>query len=463
MEVSNQVSEFVIFIGRFHPLIVHLPIGILLIGILIHFLAKKQRFQYLDKSVSFILAVGSISAVFSCILGYLLSFQGGYDADALFNHQWLGIAVACFSLLAYGVRVWKKTKNSFIINSGAMCILFIGLSYAGHLGGNLTHGSAYLTQYAPEPVRKMVGLSPKPKKRPPVTILDSADIFLDVINPMISNKCASCHNLEKSKGDLLLTSHVSMLKGGENGPSIVAGDLQKSELFKRITLPEHHDDFMPPEGKRPFSEDDIKLIEFWILNGATSSGLLADVEIEEDNKKLFGNFLGLKNGQNNPLLAVVKAGDSLVISSLRSKGFKIESVSNQSHLLDVSLSINNKKGLESIEELLLLKDQIVHLKLNNLGIKDNDLKIIGQLDNLIRLNLNSNPITNSGVSFLSKLENLESLNLYGTQIENKSLEALSLLKNLKRLYLWNTKVTKAKIEAIKISRADLNIISGVPI
>ncbi|NMH87536.1 c-type cytochrome domain-containing protein [Flavivirga algicola] len=461
MEASNQVSEFVIFIGRFHPLIVHLPIGILLIGILMHFLAKKKRFQYLDKAVSFTLAIGSISAILSCFLGYLLSFQGGYDADALFNHQWLGIAVGCFSLLAYSTRVWKKTRKSFVLNSIAMGILFIGLGLTGHLGGNLTHGSAYLTQYAPEPIRKIIGLAPKPKKRPPIMVLDSADIFLDVINPMVSNKCISCHNLEKTKGGLLLTSHASMLEGGENGPAIVAEDLQKSELFKRITLPEHHEDFMPPEGKKPFSEDDIKLIEFWILNGARPTGLLADIELDEDNTKLFENFLGLKDSQNNPLLADAEAGDSLVIRSLRSKGFKIESLSNESNLLDVSLSPNNIKGLESIEELLLLKDQIVHLKLSSLGLKDNNLKVIGQLNHLIRLNLHSNPITDSGISFLSELQNLESLNLYGTQIENKSLELLSTLKNLKRLYVWNTKVTKAKVEAFKNSRTDLDIIFGL--
>lgn len=163
MEQLNNVPDFVIFLGRFHPLLVHLPIGILLIGILMHSLSKKETFKYLKKSVPFILAIGALSAIISCILGYLLSYQGSYDEDALSNHQWLGIAVTIISIFAYLSSIWKKTKKNSLINSIMMIAILIGLSFTGHLGGNLTHGSAYLTQYAPAPVRTVIGLPPKPK------------------------------------------------------------------------------------------------------------------------------------------------------------------------------------------------------------------------------------------------------------------------------------------------------------
>src|SRR3546814_14748540 len=84
----------------------------------------------------------------------------------------------------------------------------------------------------------MAGLGPRPVPRPPVTNPDSADIFLDVIQPMVHAKCQSCHNSDKVKGELILGSYEEMLAGGESGPSIVPGDPENSELYRRITLPE---------------------------------------------------------------------------------------------------------------------------------------------------------------------------------------------------------------------------------
>lgn len=464
MNQLDNVPDFVIFLGRFHPLLVHLPIGMLIIGVLMYFLAKKEKFQHLIKSVPFVLALGAISAIISCVLGYLLSFQGGYDDDALSNHQWLGIGVTVISILAYGTSIWKKTIKNHVVNSLMMISILIGLSITGHLGGNLTHGSTYLTQYAPAPVRSVIGLAPKPEKRPPVTVIDSADIFLDVIQPLISNKCTSCHNPQKLKGGLLLTSHTEMLKGGENGPSIVAGNLKKSELFNRITLPEHHKDFMPPEGKRPFSEDDLKLIEFWILDGAKSNGFLANINLEDKQTELFENFLGIENSNNGLLNRVVEAADSSILKSLKTKGFKIKTISNTSHLLEVSIPYGEQKAAKHIKALLAIKNQIVFLNLNNLNLQDEDLKPIGQLELLTKLDLHSNPnISSQGISNLSNLQNLEALNIYNTSADNESLKDISKLKQLKRLYIWNTKITSEIIEEFQDSHIGLNISFGASV
>jgi hypothetical protein len=58
-----------------------------------------------------------------------------------------------------------------------------------------------------------------------------------------------------------------IFKGGEDGPVIVPGDLAKSDLFRRITLPANHKDVMPSKGKK-LSESDIATIKFWIQKGA---------------------------------------------------------------------------------------------------------------------------------------------------------------------------------------------------
>src|SRR5690606_14306896 len=83
-------------------------------------------------------------------------------------------------------------------------VILLQLTITVHYGVKLTHGSTYLFQYAPDPIRVMAGMGPKAVPRPPVTVLDSADIFLDVIHPVIQSKCSSCHNQNKTKGQLLL-------------------------------------------------------------------------------------------------------------------------------------------------------------------------------------------------------------------------------------------------------------------
>jgi hypothetical protein len=341
-----------------------------------------------------------------------------------------------------------------------MVFLLLGLGYTGHLGGNLTHGASYLTQYSPDPLRKLVGLPPKPEKRPPVTVLDSADIFLDVISPMLSDYCVSCHNPGKSKGDLVLSSYGRIIKGGENGLGVVAGDLGNSELFRRVALPEHHDDFMPPDGKKPLSEEQKKLLELWIMNGAPEKGQMGLFEIEGDYLLAANKVLGLEADGNNSLARKVEPADSLVVAYLNAKGYVIKTLSGESNLLDVRFLPNrNQEGVQ-VDELLPLKDQIVYLNLGNLNLRDQDLEIIGQFQNMVRLDIHSNPITDEGISSLAKLQNLEALNLYGTQIGDNGLEGLVLLHKLSRIYLWNTQVTKAKVENLKTKRPDLEIDLG---
>jgi len=61
------------------------------------------------------------------------------------------------------------------------------------------------------------------------------------------------------------------MRGGENGAEVVPWHPQKSELYRRITLPPDDDDSMPGNGKNPPSADEIKLIEQWIAAGASNT------------------------------------------------------------------------------------------------------------------------------------------------------------------------------------------------
>ncbi|MDZ7647674.1 MAG: hypothetical protein U5K54_11135 [Cytophagales bacterium] len=87
-------------IGRVHPLLVHLPIGILLLVIVFEWLASVKRFKYLKKSIRLILWIGFASAAFSCLTGYLLLQSGEYEPTAVDRHQWAAIALTSIALMS---------------------------------------------------------------------------------------------------------------------------------------------------------------------------------------------------------------------------------------------------------------------------------------------------------------------------------------------------------------------------
>src|SRR2546430_17296874 len=64
---------------------------------------------------------------------------------------------------------------------------------------------------------------------------DEKITYQDNVLPLIENNCAKCHNPDKKKGDLDLTSYNAALKGGGSGQVLIAGNPDSGKLFKAIT------------------------------------------------------------------------------------------------------------------------------------------------------------------------------------------------------------------------------------
>ncbi|MDP3070582.1 MAG: c-type cytochrome domain-containing protein [Opitutaceae bacterium] len=87
--------------------------------------------------------------------------------------------------------------------------------------------------------------------------------FEDDVVPIFRDNCLKCHNPDKLKGDLDLTSFGNTLKGGGSGAAVNAGDPDGSQLYKSII---HADEpTMPPNAK--LSARDIGVIRDWIAGG----------------------------------------------------------------------------------------------------------------------------------------------------------------------------------------------------
>src|SRR5688500_8868918 len=92
------------FFGRFHPLIVHLPIGILFLAFIFECLAFRDAYKVLRKAVQPALLMGTVFAIAAAITGYFLRQEGGYEEDIANRHQNFGILTAVLSLVVYVLR-----------------------------------------------------------------------------------------------------------------------------------------------------------------------------------------------------------------------------------------------------------------------------------------------------------------------------------------------------------------------
>lgn len=108
-----------------------------------------------------------------------------------------------------------------------------------------------------------------------VTVAAAPDFAKD-IQPILQEKCIDCHaapykkgtRLRKPKGDYRVDTRENITKAGDSEePGVVPKNAAKSEVYKRIILPEDHDDIMPPKGD-PLTPAQQKLIKDWIDAGA---------------------------------------------------------------------------------------------------------------------------------------------------------------------------------------------------
>jgi hypothetical protein len=91
--------------------------------------------------------------------------------------------------------------------------------------------------------------------------------FVREVAPVLAARCTRCHGPEKQEEGLRLDQRAAAFLGGDSGePGIVPADSARSELFRRISLPDELDR-MPPEGE-PLSNEEIALIKRWIDEGA---------------------------------------------------------------------------------------------------------------------------------------------------------------------------------------------------
>ena len=267
------------FAGRFHPVLVHLPIGLLVLLPILEILGLLHVWKHLQKSAGFVLGLATFGALGATFAGWLLAWSGGYEGETVMNHLWGGVALSAACIVLTWLRPGYIAGDSvLIVRLGYMPMLFATLGIMGwtsHQGSVITHGDDYLTKHMPAGLRQFLGIkSATPVKAPAPTADANAvappppSFFVSQINPVLEKHCVACHKPSKIKGGLRMDTYALLMEGGDSGPPVIAGSLETSDLYRRITLPTDDEEFMPTDGKPPLKPDEIKLIAEWITAGA---------------------------------------------------------------------------------------------------------------------------------------------------------------------------------------------------
>lgn len=286
-----EAPEIMIFLGRFHPLILHLPIGFMTLAFLLdvgQILPESLRERI--PSPTGLYGLTLLTATGAVVHGILLYASDGFLGSELARRHLIGgclflSIVALIFLLKLRLAHHSKVRLSGI--PLAMLSMLV-MTISSHDGASLTHGENYLSRYAPAFLKPL--LSPRNKSsisenqgyKKTVDSTPSAEaslleenVYAVAIQPIFDRTCVECHKESKKKGKLRMDTYEELMKGGAGGEVVVPGSLEDSYMIELMHLPEDDEEHMPPEGKKQLTAAEEAILEWWIIAGAPAVGSLS--------------------------------------------------------------------------------------------------------------------------------------------------------------------------------------------
>jgi WD40 repeat protein len=168
--------------------------------------------------------------------------------------------------------------------------------------------------------------------------------FEKEVLPILRRNCVACHNSTKHESDLVLETPQTILKGGAEGPAIVAGNSGESLLL--MLAAHQRESFMPPAdnkvGAKALAPEELGLIKLWIDQGAQGevSGVSGPVQWQP-----------LPPGVN-PIYAAAVTPDGRYVAASRANQIFIYHLATKrlvTRLTDPSLASNGMTGVADLD------------------------------------------------------------------------------------------------------------------
>jgi len=432
---GNERAEWVQFIGRFHPLFVHFPIALFLLVPILEIVGRSARLAYLRLSVNFVLVLATLGATWAAILGWCLGRSGGYSGILITQHMWGGVLLSLICWLCWLLRTQLR---EFGVAYALALALGVGLvAWTGYRGGQLSLGRNHLTEHMPNALRSLLGLEDSSAAL--ASRVDPNTFYGARIHPIFAAHCISCHGADKHRANLRLDSYRALMKGGEDGPVIRTGNVKNSDLFRRITLPVGHDDFMP-KGKPPLTADELKTIELWIGAGASDT-LAVNAIMGAPTGPATTTGAEVKFEEIDPAaVAKLRAAIAPAVAQLQKKFPNVlEFDSRASGDLRLNASIlGSKFGDRDLEAFASVAEHITVADLSRTAVTDHSAAAIAAMKRLRVLRLTDTHVTDATLLHLDNLNQLESLNVFGTMVTPTVLPSIAKLPKLSHFYAGQT-------------------------
>lgn len=430
--------------GRMHPLALHFPIVLILIYVVMVLVSplKVREQPWFQAATNTLLLSAACTASITALMGFALSRNEGYDADALSVHKWAGVSIP---FLLYAFYLLKdKLEGNIYVTRGVSLVLALMITIAGHFGAVITHGENFIL--APlTTVQQRV-----------VPAFEDAAVYNDLVQPILDAKCAGCHNSSKAKGDLVMDTKELFIKGGKNG---VPWDSTKADLglmMKMVHLPLDHKEHMPPKGKTQLTDDELFILHEWVKTGASFERKFTEL-LPSDTLYAIGRKALPSSSEE---MYDFPAADENDVARLNNNNRVISAVALGSPGLNVTFYNSKLFDISAVKELAPLSEKVVELNLPKMLVKDEDLSVLKPFKNLRRLNLNFTQITGKTLDQLQSLPNLKMISLSGTAIDYNNLKKLQTFPNLKSVYLWSTPAAKSKLGDLQEQNKNIAYFQG---
>jgi hypothetical protein len=415
-----QVPHLVSWLGHWHPLILHFPIVLIFVTII--------QYWRKDEYVEWYLSVTTLATLLTAITGFLLSVESGSKGNTIIIHQWLGAGVAYLTALWYWISSGKlKSRKIYLPLQSGLIILIVT---TGHFGGMVTHGEDFLSWKK----SKSASMSALP---------DDPNIYQFFVQPILDQKCKSCHNENKAKGQLVLSNYSSMVAGGASGETINRSNLQESTLLQRIMLPIGHDDHMPPKDEQQLTDIETTILQDWIMAGASDQMQFSNLEKGSEIHPLIAKRIaavGELRWNNLPDISEDQ------MEELRSDYITISRIFSQSNALQVIVFPNNEFVAGDLKVLKPITANIVELNLSGLQLNQKDVQLVNSMQNLEKLNLNHSSIDDGLFNAFGELSGLKELMISKTTLTEAALGKIADFPVLQKLFAYQTNISQETLQ-----------------
>ena len=472
--------------GRTHPLVIHLPLGLVVAAFLVEGTRVLQRRATVSAFTPTALGLAALGAVVSCGTGWVFAESEGSGGD-LFWHRWLGIALAvalvAVAWMAARAAQPETDRGAQVtpVLRGSLLAVTVLVAWVGHLGGNMVWGPNYTLEPFTRSAAKgdsgagakgtdggaekasaagdvPLGLA-KATSEP-----DAMTFYTSKVLPILQDRCYECHGNGKHKGGLRLDERASVVDKNSEGVFItVPGDPAHSLLIERCLLPAADDEAMPPKGDR-LKASELDALRRWIEDGVTMpempaaapAGRGADVAVRRADAALPSTAAQAAKGLSP--LSQKEIADG---AALRGRGINAVPVSVGASTFSVSIPGGKQVDDADFSAIFPIAGRIEELSLARSAVTDAAMMQMPSMPVARSVRLDNTGLTDIGIiAVLSRTLEAESVNLVSTGATDAVFAMLAKLPSLKRAYVFDTKVTAQGIDEFRAKRPGVQIVVG---